>query len=176
MKKVVLLYWKKGGNVERAARKIFAMFDPALIEIYDVASIDVDTIDNYDLIILGGSTVGADHWSEASADNVWATFFRKLEEHNLVGKSMALFGLGDQVLYPDHFVDDIGILKEEADKVHANVIGRWPTAGYDFTNSDGAKDGMFYGLALDEDNQPELTDERIKQWTDFLKDALGMPV
>ena len=54
MKKVVLLYWKKGGNVEHVAKKIFAMFDPALIEIYDVASIDVDTIDNYDLIILGG--------------------------------------------------------------------------------------------------------------------------
>ena len=88
---------------------------------------------------------------------------------------MALFGLGDQVLYPDHFVDDMGILKEEADKVHSNVIGRWPTTGYEFTNSDGAEDDMFYGLALDEDNQSELTDELIKQWTDLLKDALGMP-
>jgi flavodoxin I len=33
---------------------------------------------------------------------------------------------------------------------------------------------MFYGLAIDEDNQPELTDGRIKEWTDFIKDALGL--
>ena len=174
MKKIVLLYWGKGGNVERVAKKMFAMFNPELTDMYDVASFDVDTIESYDLVILGGSTIGADHWKEASSDNVWATFFRKLEEHDLTGKSMALFGLGDQVLYPDHFVDDLGVLKEEAETVHANVIGSWPTTGYTFTNSDGAENDMFYGLAIDEDNQPELTDERIKQWTDFIKDALGI--
>jgi len=176
MKKIVLLYWGKGGNTERAAQKIYEIFDPEYIEIFDVPSFDVSTIENYDLVILGGSTVGADHWSEASADNIWATFFRKLEEHNLTGKSMALFGLGDQVLYPDHFVDDLGILKEEADKVNANLIGRWPVIGYTYTNSEGVEDDMFFGLALDEDNQAELTDKRIKQWADFLKEALGLPV
>jgi flavodoxin I len=174
MKKIVLLYWGKGGNVERVAKKVHSMFDPELIELYDVASFDVDTIESYDLVILGGSTIGADHWTEASADNVWASFFRELEQHDLTGKSMALFGLGDQVLYPDHFVDDLGTLKDEAEIVHANVIGRWPITGYSFTNSEGAEDGMFYGLAIDEDNQAELTDERIKEWTDFIKDALGI--
>ena len=174
MKKIVLLYWGKGGNVERVAKKVYGMFDPELIEKYDVASFDVDTIESYDLVILGGSTIGAEHWTEASADNVWASFFRELEKHDLTGKSMALFGLGDQVLYPDHFVDDLGTLKEEAEIVHANVIGRWPTAGYTFTNSEGTENGMFYGLAIDEDNQSELTDGRVKEWTDFIKDALGI--
>jgi len=110
MKKIVLLYWRKGGNTEKAAKKIYEMFKPGEIDIFDVASFDVDTIENYDLIILGGSTVGADHWSDASANNIWAAFFRKLEQHDLSGKHMALFGLGDQVLYPAHFVDDLGIL------------------------------------------------------------------
>ncbi|MEE4259771.1 MAG: flavodoxin domain-containing protein [Bacteroidales bacterium] len=174
MKKTVLLYWGKGGNVERVAKKIFAMFNPECARMYDVASFDVDTIESYDLVILGGSTIGADHWKEASSDNVWATFFRKLEEHDLTGKSMALFGLGDQVLYPDHFVDDLGVLKEEAETVHANVIGSWSTADYTFTNSEGAENDMFYGLAIDEDHQSDLTDGRIKQWTDFIKDALDI--
>ncbi|RLD34981.1 MAG: flavodoxin [Bacteroidetes bacterium] len=174
MKKIVLLYWREGGNTERAARKIYELFDPECIEIYDVPSFNVDTIENYDLIIIGGSTVGADNWSDTSDDNEWTIFFRKLEQHNLTGKSMALFGLGDQILYPNHFVDDLGVLKEEVDKVGANLIGRWPVSGYSFTESEGVEEDMFYGLALDEDNQAELTDERIKQWTDFLKEALGL--
>ena len=174
MKKIVLLYWRKGGNTEKAAKKIYEMFKPGEIDIFDVASFDVDTIENYDLIILGGSTVGADHWSDASANNIWAAFFRKLEQHDLSGKHMALFGLGDQVLYPAHFVDDLGILKEEAEKVGATLIGQWPVEGYSFNDSDGAENGMFYGLALDEDSQPELTDERIKKWTDGLKEIAGI--
>ncbi len=174
MKKIVVLYWRKGGNTEHAAKKIYAMFDPESAEIYDVPSFNVDNVENYDLIIVGGSTVGADHWSEASDDNEWAKFFHKLEQHNLTGKSMALFGLGDQVLYPNHFVDDLGVLKDEVDKVGAILTGRWPVKGYTFTESEGVEDDMFYGLALDEDNQAELTDERIKKWTDFLKESLGL--
>ncbi len=174
MKKIVLLYWRKGGNTEHAAKKIYEMFNPEDIDIFDVPSFDVDTIEQYDLVILGGSTVGADHWSDATADNVWAAFFRKLEQHDLSGKSFALFGLGDQVLYPDHFVDDLGVLKEEADKVGATLIGQWPTEGYSFNDSEGVENDMFYGLALDEDNQPELTDERIKKWTDSLKATLNL--
>ena len=174
MKKIVLLYWRKGGNTEHAAKKIYEMFNPGDIDIFDVPSFDVDTIEQYDLVILGGSTVGADHWSDATADNVWAAFFHKLEQHDLSGKSFALFGLGDQVLYPDHFVDDLGVLKEEADKVGATLIGQWPTEGYSFNDSEGVENDMFYGLALDEDNQPELTDERIKKWTDSLKATLNL--
>jgi len=174
MKKIILLYWRKGGNTENAAKKIYEMFNAENIDIFDVPSFDVNTIENYDLIILGGSTVGADHWSEASADNVWAAFFHKLEQHDLSGKHIALFGLGDQVLYPDHFVDDLGILKSEADKVGATLIGQWPVEGYSFNDSEGAENGMFYGLALDEDSQSELTGERIKKWTDKLKEAVNI--
>jgi len=54
MKKIVLLYWGKGGNVERVAKKMFTMFTPELTDMYDVASFDVDTINSYDLVILGG--------------------------------------------------------------------------------------------------------------------------
>jgi len=54
------------------------------------------------------------------------------------------------------------------------LIGQWPVEGYSFNDSDGAENGMFYGLALDEDSQPELTDERIKKWTDGLKEIVGI--
>ncbi len=174
MKKIVLLFWVKGGNVDRAAQKVYSMFNPDDIDIFDVDSFNVDNIENYDLIILGGSTIGAESWLDTKADNEWNRFFRKIEEHDLSGKYMAFFGLGDQVLYPDHFVDGLGIFKEEADKVNATIIGQWPVDGYKFTDSDGMKDGLFFGLALDGDNQDDLTDGRVKKWTDGLKKETGL--
>lgn len=174
MKKIVLLYWVKGGNVERAARKVYASFNPDEIDMFDVDSFNVDTIENYDLIILGGSTIGAESWVDTKADNEWNRFFRKIEEHDLSGKYIAFFGLGDQVLYPDHFVDGLGIFKEEAEKVKGTLIGQWPIEGYKFTDSDGMSDGMFYGLALDEDNESNLTGQRVEKWTTQLKNEAGV--
>ncbi len=169
MKKIVLLYWGKGGNVERTARKVYSMFNPATIDIFDVVSFDHNTLENYELMILGHSTIGAEAWQDAKADNEWNGFFRKVESKGSCNIIAASFGLGDKVLYPDHFVDALGIYKDEMDKLNINIIGRWPSAGYKFTDSAGEKDGFFYGLALDVDNEPDLSEERIKLWTDEIK-------
>ncbi|MEJ2593660.1 MAG: flavodoxin domain-containing protein [bacterium] len=174
MKKVVLLFWGTGGNVERAAKKVYKMFDPSLIDIYDVASFDTSTIRNYDLIILGGATVGAETWKDVTDDNEWNRFFRAVEHMDLSDKYCAFFGLGDQVLYPDHFVDALGIFKEEMAQTHVKIIGEWPIEGYRFTDSDGYDGKMFYGLALDEDRQEELTESRARKWTDQLKNIVGI--
>jgi flavodoxin I len=174
MKNVLLLFWGKGGNVERAARKIYSMFNPSEIDISDVVSFDAEKIKNYKLVILGGSTIGAENWKDVKADNEWNRFFLKLRNHDLSGLKVASFGLGDQVLYPEHFVDGLGIFKEEIDLTKATLIGKWPTAGYSFTDSDGMADGMFYGLALDLDQQDELTDERISKWTTQVKKEAGL--
>ncbi len=174
MKKVLILFWGKGGNVERAARKVFRMFPSGQTDISDVVSFDVSTINNYDLIILGGSTVGAELWTDVKDDNEWNRFFRKVEKIDLSGKYVAFFGLGDQVLYPDHYVDALGIFKEEMLKTGATHIGNWPTGGYRFTDSDGMEGDHFFGLALDEDRQAEFTEERVKKWTDMLKEEVGL--
>jgi len=174
MKKVLILFWGKGGNVERAARKVYAMFPPGQTDIFDVVSFDVSTINNYYLIILGGSTVGAELWIDVKDDNEWNRFFRTVENIDLTGKYVAFFGLGDQVLYPDHYVDALGIFKDEMAKTGVKLIGEWPTEGYRFTNSDGAEGNRFFGLALDEDRQAELTGDRVKKWTDMLKKEVGI--
>ncbi len=174
MKKIIVLFWGKNGNVEHVARKVYAMFDDAVCDISDVASFDVDTLNNYELMIFGGSTIGAENWFDAKNDNEWNRFFRNVESKDLSGIKVAFFGLGDQVLYPDHFVDALGVFQENALKMNANIIGQWPTEGYDFTDSDGVADGKFFGLAIDEDRQYELTDERVKTWTDILKKEMGL--
>lgn len=174
MKKVLLLFWGKGGNVERAARKVYSMFNSSDIDIIDVVSFDVQNIKQYKLVILGGSTIGAENWRDVKADNEWNRFFLKLVKYDLTGMKIATFGLGDQVLYPEHFVDGLGIFKDEIGKTKASLIGKWPTEGYIFTDSDGMEAGMFFGLALDLDQQDELTDERILNWTKQIKKEAGV--
>ena len=173
MKKTVLLFWGKKGNVERAARKIYSRFSPATIDIFDVVSFDVSKIKDYGLLILGGSTIGAENWVDTKDDNEWNRFFVKIEDYDLSNTKVAAFGLGDQVLYPGHFVDGLAVFKEEMEKTGAKIIGYWPTAGYDFTDSDGVEGDKFFGLALDLDQQDELTDERIDKWVNQIKKEAG---
>jgi flavodoxin I len=41
----------------------------------------------------------------------------------------------------------------------------WPTDGYNFEASRAVfEEGWFVGLALDEDNQSDLTMDRIREW------------
>ena len=61
-------------------------------------------------------------------------------------------------------VDAIGILYDRVAARGARIIGFTPTEGYDFVASAGERDGHFLGLALDEDNQSDLTERRIAAW------------
>ena len=173
-KKVALIYWGTGGNVESAAKKVASVFSPNEIDLVDLKSFDVNSVTNYQLIILGAATVGAEVWMDVKDDNEWSRFFVAVEKIGLKGKYVAFFGLGDQVLYPDHFVDALGVFKEEMGKTNANIIGEWPIEGYRFTDSDGYDGKMFFGLALDEDRQEELTVERAAKWVADLKAATGI--
>lgn len=169
MKKIAILYWGKGGNVERAAHVVFNQFDPQEADLFALDNFDPQNLSGYELVILGGSTIGAESWEEATNDNLWNHFFREIGNKDLSDITFAIFGLGDQVLYPANFVDAMGIFYTEISKTNAQIIGKWPTEGYKFTESDGLQKDNFYGLALDEDTQPELTLERSKTWTDALK-------
>jgi flavodoxin I len=174
MKKIGLFYWPTGGNVETCAKKIAAQLTGYATDVYSLDAIKKLDLPFYDLVIVGGSTVGADIWENAADNNLWFDFFARLEGARLDGKPVAIFGLGDQVLYPDNFVDGMKVIKNEFDRVGAKLVGRWPTDGYDFTGSEAVEDGKFLGLALDEDQQPELTDQRVEQWVKQIVKEAGL--
>jgi flavodoxin I len=169
MKKTGLFYWPKQGNVETCAMKIKDAFGDDEIEVVPINEIDKCDLSECELIIIGGSTAGADHWEKASDNNLWFNLFAKFDPAIMKNKAVAIFGLGDQILYPDHFVDGMKIIKDEIDTCGARLVGRWPVDGYEFTGSDSVEDGKFLGLALDEDHQEELTDERIQKWVQQIK-------
>ena len=174
MSKIALLYAPKGGTVEVAAQRVEKLYDSSELDVIEISNFDVKNLVNYEHFILGCSTVGAESWEDADSNNEWDRFFHEIQEQriSLQGKKVAIFGLGNQVLYPDHFVDAMMILKNESQKHGAEVVGHWPTKGYDFTDSDAVEGDKFVGLALDEDNEDELSDQRISEWLKTVKPEL----
>jgi len=52
------------------------------------------------------------------------------------------------------------------------LIGSWSAEGYEFNKSKAFRDGEFVGLVLDQDNQADLTEERLEEWLEQVKPEL----
>ena len=68
----------------------------------------------------------------------------------------------------------MGVLAKELVKNGAAIVGKVDPASYEFDDSEAIFDGMFIGLPIDEDFQPELTDERVSRWANAIKPAFGL--
>ena len=121
-----------------------------------------------DLLILGSST-----WGLGELQDDWLSGIAMLDSLDLTGRKVAVFGLGDQNGFPDTFADAMGILAEKAEERGAAIIGETSSAGYAYSISAAEKDGRFRGLALDDNNEPEKTPDRIGRWVEQLKAALA---
>ncbi|PID94323.1 MAG: flavodoxin [Bacteroidetes bacterium] len=171
MKKTLILYWPEGGDTDCCAHKIFDTLTAEKATIHSLEEIEVSIVKDYDQIIVGGSTIGANNWKDAQKDNEWVHFLRKCREEqvNLEGKKVAIFGLGDQILYPNHFVDDMADIYHALVAFGAKVVGEWPAEAYRFSASKALINNKFLGLALDETNESEKSDERITKWLEMLQ-------
>ena len=164
MKSIAIIFGSSTENTKVAAEKIaeqLAEYAPTLVDIYDG---DEKPFLTHDVLILGVST-----WGVQDLQDDWNDFYPKLEKLDLSGKTIALFGLGDASIYPSSFVDAMGILYEILSKKGATIIGAVSTEGYDFEYSRAVVNNLFVGLPLDDDTEPELTDERIAKWLEMLK-------
>ena len=163
MKKIGLFYGSSLGKTAKVAEKIQAGFGKTNIDIFDIKTIDPNQIVKYDNLIFGTSA-----WGVGDMQDDWESFIDTFIELDLSGKKIALFGLGDQHLYPESFADGMGTLYCRL-KNKEDVVGFWPVEGYKYYFSSAEKDGIFVGLPLDEENQSKLSDDRIKKWIDQLK-------
>ncbi|NJL49745.1 MAG: flavodoxin FldA [Leptolyngbyaceae cyanobacterium SM2_5_2] len=170
MSKIGLFYGTQTGNTETLAETIQAQFGgEGVVSIHDIANASPEDFANYDCIIVGCPT-----WNIGELQADWEGFYDELDAIDFSGKKVAYFGPGDQVGYADNFQDAMGILAEKITALGGVTVGQWPTDGYDFNDSKAVQNGKFVGLALDEDNQPELTTERIKTWVAQLKSTFGV--
>jgi len=170
MAEIGLFYGTQTGNTQTAAETMQKEFGgESLVELIEISQADLSDFEKYPSIIIGCPT-----WNVGQLQDDWDSFFDQLDEIDFSGKRVAYFGEGDQVDYADSFQDAMGMLEEKISEQGGETVGYWSTEGYDFTESKAVRDGKFVGLALDEDNQSELTDERIKAWVAQLKQELGM--
>ncbi len=159
MKPIGLFYGSSTGNTEAAAKGIADALGNDNVTLFNIGETGAETLLSYDNMILGTST-----WGFGELQDDWQNFLPQLENLDLSGKTIALFGLGDQYSYSDVFVDAMGIIYETLKKRGATIIGAWATDGYEFDGSRAVVEGYFVGLALDSDNQDDLTPVRISQW------------
>jgi flavodoxin I len=162
MSKIGIFFGSTTGNTGDAAEAIQAQLGDA--DIFDIGKTAVAKMNEYDVVLLGSST-----WGLGDLQDDWDAVVDDLRALDLTGKKVAFFGFGDQSMYDETFCDALGILYEALQDSRATFVGRWLTTGYEHTGSRAVVDGKFVGLALDADNQGDLTDERIAAWVAQLR-------
>lgn len=166
MEKIGLFYGSDTGNTEEVAEKIQEILGEDRIDLYDMYEAKKEQFDQYEKLIFGLST-----WHDGQLQSDWETYFEEFKSIDFTGKTIAFFGLGDQYVYAEYFIDGIGTIAEVVIENGGNIIGKWPSKGYDHTESKAEmEEGLFIGLALDQDNQPEETDDRLDTWIEQIKE------
>ncbi len=166
MKKIGLFYGTTSGKTKKVAELIKKEFGEKSIDLYDIKNIQPEDILKYDNLIFGTSA-----WGIGDMQDDWEMFIDDIAELDLKGKTIALFGLGDQKEYPGSFADALGTLYCRM-PFKDQIVGFIPTTGYKYYFSSAELDGKFVGLVIDEDYQPDKTAERVKKWVTQLKKDL----
>lgn len=112
-------------------------------------------------------------WNTAAdsfrSGTAWDSYVDAIPPLNLSGKSVAIPGPGDSSSYGDFFSDAMEELYSAFRKAGARLVGSVPVDGYTFNASKSVINGRFCGLPIDEDSEPDLTEERLRSWADQLK-------
>lgn len=164
MKKTGIFYGTTTGTTGTVAREIANRIGVADADIHDVANTAPDRLGDYDLLILGSST-----WGSGDLQDDWYNFLDGAQALALNGKTIALFGCGDETM-SDTFCNAIATIYKGLKDSGATFIGQFNADGYDFAESEARlDDGQMLGLTIDQVNHPDLTDARIDAWTKLLK-------
>jgi flavodoxin I len=168
MKKVALIYSYNSTKTAKIAEKIIKEWaDESLVPV-NAENIDENAFMSYDQMILGVPT-----WFDGELPNYWDEFVPAIDDLNLTGKSIAIYGLGDQQNYPENFLDAEGIMADLLETRGAKMLGFTSREGYTFEHSRAIRGDKFAGLAIDYENQHQLTEARIRNWVKQLKEEFS---
>ena len=171
MAQIGLFFGSDEGNTERVAYRIQKRLGEDVVDVRDIADVTQLDFANYDKIILGIPT-----WDFGQIQSDWEEFWDDVAAVDFSGKQIALFGLGDQFGYGDYFLDAMGMLHDVIIQTGPEIVGHWSTDGYEFEASKAeiSGTGMFVGLALDEDQQENLTADRLNRWCTQIHGEFGL--
>ena len=155
-----LFFGSSTGNSAVVAKLIARQFESNTVDVYDISELKGEKFPKHTFYIMGIST-----WDGMDMQEDWLEFLSANQKMSFRGKKVAIYGLGDQLSYPDNFVDGMAHLYKWLVQRKAKVVGKWSTDGYNFNSSKAVVSEQFVGLVLDEDQQPGQTIHRIQRWT-----------
>lgn len=164
MKKTLVVYGSSTGTCQGIAEKIGEKLGA---EVVDVANLTDDQVNGAENLVLGTST-----WGAGELQDDWYDGVEKLKSLDLSGKTVALFGCGDSESYCDTFCGGMKELYDAAVEAGATVLEGVDASAYTYDDSEAVADGKFLGLALDEVNEDDKTEERIDAWLEAIKPSL----
>ncbi len=162
--KTGLFYGSTTGNTKKVAEMIRAALGDAITVFKNIRDTTPEEFVSCDKLILGVST-----WEEGALQEHWKVFFPALDGMDLRGKTVALFGLGDQGGYSGRFQDAMGTLYRKVCERGATVVGAWPRRGYRAATATAVVGDHFVGLAIDEDTEKHLTAQRVREWVEQIR-------
>lgn len=164
MNKTAIIYSFNTKKTSKVADRVKEAFGEDQVDMVNAEEITVDQFQGYDMLILGVPT-----WFDGELPNYWDEFVPALEEMDLKGKKIALFGLGDQKGYPENFLDGMGIMAEVLEGQGASLIGLTSVEGYEFESSRAQRGEQFAGLGIDYENQGSMNKQRVNAWVEQIK-------
>lgn len=166
MKKIAIIYSFNTVKTAQTVKEIKHLLG------FEIDELNAETITGSQFLAYNFLILGVPTWFDGELPNYWDEFVPELQTLNLTGKKFALFGNGDQIGYPENFVDGLGIMANILEKQGATIVGYTNTEGYTYESSRAVKDNKFVGLALDFENQSNLNTKRIKAWIDSFKNEI----
>ncbi len=164
MKSTVVIYGSSTGTCQNIAQNIAGKLG---MEAIDVTALTNDVVKANDNLILGTST-----WGAGDMQDDWYDGIKVLKSAGLQGKMVAIFGCGDSESYSDTFCGGMRELYNAAQKAGATIIGSVDASDYTYDDSEAVVDGHFVGLALDDVNEEDKTENRIEAWIAAIKPLL----
>ncbi|WP_299083511.1 flavodoxin FldB [uncultured Paraglaciecola sp.] len=172
--KIGLFYGSTTCYTEMAAEKIQDKINQlagyTCVQIFNIKDVALTQTQAFDTLIFGIST-----WDFGELQEDWESSWQDIAALDLTNKTVAIFGLGDQLGYAEWFQDAVGMLHDELLVLGCDFVGYWPNQGYDFIASKALIEdkSYFVGLSLDDENQYDLTDSRIDSWCHQLLDEIN---
>ncbi|MGI6551088.1 MAG: flavodoxin [Syntrophomonadales bacterium] len=116
MEKAIIVYGSNTGNTETLAaalsEELKSRFDVTTRNVIDISPQDII---NYDLIVLGSST-----WNEGELQDDFLDFYDEMDQLDLTGKKVAVFGPGDSNW--DEYCRAVDILEDKSRQLNANLV------------------------------------------------------
>jgi len=155
-KKVVVVYASNKGKAQAVAEKIGEKIHGA--KVLNIAETDVADLKGYDYYIFGTSSIG-----HGDMQKTWKEKIADVAALDFNGKTVALFGLGNQAYHSDTFAEGVSHIYEALNG-KVTIEGETSTEGYHFSETKSEVAGKFIGLILDQDAEPEKADVKIDAW------------